>query len=277
MSMKQKGLEWIKARAHKHLASNVKRYYPCVYTEEPSENGFGITVDIAPRQGKVVEVDSEWVLVKTSRDMLFAAARHLLQTVPEEGATVLITPYTRRLFDGSRMDAPVETSENGIKTLAFRLADTRSYLPVDKKTLRCSHLVNMITQIEDLKAPDGVRRISQVLVDAGASDKPGCFGFKDPTDEDLPFVAPTVQFRVSTAKFTGLLNVIFDVAIDLYKVQLVEPNTATVVQELVNIDFTSLGQAIVNLIDDGTWRIAKVEVIRQAPKRRKAAELPLAA
>lgn len=267
MLTKEDARDWLKTVVSAHIPSNATRYRFKVYLDETRENGrIGIQVDLAPQKGRAVELSDDWCLVKTDRTEFFVCARHLLASVPEIGSTVKITPYARRQFDGRRLDEPDTTVKDGIVSHAFHICRTTSALPIDKAALRCEHLVGMIRQVEEMKAPDGVRRLSQVLIDAGALTGP--VAYKDPVEEDIIAVPPTLQFRVASRKFEGQLNIVYDRAGDVCRVQLVEPNTAAVVKEVDFVCFSNLAETVVDLVDDGSWKMAQVEVVKAAPKRR---------
>lgn len=267
MLTKEDAKAWLKTVVSTHVPSNAKSYRYKVYTEERNENSsLGIQVDLSPQEGKVIDLTDEWCLVKTGRTEFFVCARHLLASVPEIGSAVKITPYARRQFDGRRLDEPDRTVRDGVVSHAFHIGRTTSTLPIDKAALRCEHLVEMIRQVEEMKAPDGVRRLSQALIDAGALTGP--VAYKDPVDEDIIAVPPTLQFRVASKKFDGQLNIVYDRAGDAYRVQLVEPNTAAVVKEVDFVYFSNLAETVIELVDDGSWKIAQVEIIKAAPKRR---------
>ncbi|ABM97037.1 hypothetical protein [Methylibium petroleiphilum] len=267
MLTKEDAKSWLKTVVSAHVPSNATSYRFKIYTEQASENAtLGIQVDLSPQEGKVVELTEDWCLVKTARTEFFVSARHLLASVPEVGSTVKITPYARRQFDGRRLDEPDTTVRDGIVSQAFHIGRTSSELPIDKASLRCEHLVEMIRQVEEMKSPDGVRRLSQVLIDAGALTGP--VAYKDPVEEDIIAMPPTLQFRVASKKFSGQLNIVYDRAGDVYRVQLVDPNTAAVVKEVDFVCFSNLAETVFDLVDDGSWKIAQVEILKPAPKRR---------
>lgn len=269
---KQDARNWLKTVAHNHLSTRTRSYTYSVYTKEPTiSSSLGLQMDLSPQEGKVVEINDDWLLVKKGRAAeFFICARHLLEQTPDIGATVKITPYARRGFDGRRLDEPVvEDCGNGLVVRRFLLGATESPLPIDKATLSCFQLKEMISQIEALKAPDGVRRLSQVLIDAGACNGP--VSYLDPTDEDIIALAPKVRFRIESGKHQGYLDIEYDRGLDYYRVKLIEDISLNTLKEIDDVDFTSLAEVVADLVDDGQWRMAKVEVLKPAPKLKKAA------
>jgi len=186
----------------------------------------------------------------------------ILKTSPEVGATVLITPYHRRRFDGLNVGAP---EKNGMFT-TYTLGDSDSRIPVDRSSLQSSYLRDLINQLSKLPAGDGVRNIGNMLVDAGGAN-PGVAGYKDIPDEDAAIVAPAIAFNIDTKKFKGVLSVEYNRGIDYYEV--VQLVSGEEVNRVSDVDFTSLGAVITDLVDDGEWIHPRVEVLKKHPRRKR--------
>lgn len=267
MLTKEQARTWLQSVVINHLARNVNNYKFTPYVGGPTENTLGLMSDLQPQEGKVVEVSDDWCLLKTDRARFFVIDRQLLESTPEVGATVVITPYARRQFDGRRADAPTEEISNGVVFQRFTIGRVTTHLPiVNRENLRCPELIETIKLIEDQMTPDRCRSLSQALVDAGAAGHP--IGYKDPLPSEIIAMPPSLQFRVSTKKFQGNLNIVYDRAGDHYVVQLADPNTAEIVKQVDMVFTPDLASTVVDLIDDGAWRIAKVQVTKPAPKRR---------
>lgn len=256
---------WLRDVAWKHTPSNARRYQFQIYTGEASINVLGLQADLNPQEGKLVEVSEKWAAIKTARTEFFVCATPLMEFVPEIGATIRVTPYVRRKFDGTRLDAPKVQDLGGYMTSTIIIGERVSPIPVDKASLKSPYLRDMIAQLEELPAPDGTRTIAQLLVDAGAGTEPICFD--DPEDDDVIRKPPTIEFRITSQKWNGYLRVIYDRAMDFYRVQLTDTTKAKVEVDIQDVDFTSLGEVIANLVDDGNWRIAKVEVLKPGPRK----------
>ncbi|MBK7238030.1 MAG: hypothetical protein IPI02_21360 [Sterolibacteriaceae bacterium] len=270
-SRKDEAGEWTRSVIGNHLSRTARRYSLAMYVGEASvSTTLGIRFDLRPVEGKVVAQSDEWILVKIGRAAeFFVAARDFVDVVPELGAVVRITPYARRGFDGRRLDAPrEELCGNGVRISSFTLGENRSVLPIDKDALKSKHLRDMIVQVEELSAHDGMRCLSQVLVDAGACLAP--VEYVDPDDSHIIATPPALKFWVHTAKHDGWIEIRYDRATDTYTVVLTGPDGGLVVDE-EGVYFDSLAEVVVDLIDDGRWRIATVEILKPAPRRALAA------
>ena len=109
-----------------------------------------------------------------------------------------VEPYARRRFDGLRADTPEEetafTADGKPYTVQrFVLGSAPAKLPIPE--VRCPELQALIQQMEQLPAPDGYRRITHLLVDAGARD----FTWVDPLPNDIIATPPTISFTVKRA------------------------------------------------------------------------------
>lgn len=257
-----------RAVAGRHVPSNARRYsFLIVDSEPPVSAMLGVKTDYRPIAGKVVDTIEGAVVVKTGRTDFAVVSHEILSSIPEVGATVRITPYARRLFDGSRLDGPQvedQTLENGlrIQTRTIRIGDNRTPLPVQAQ--RSTYLQDLIRQIEEMRAPDGFRTVAQMLVDAKAT----AFTVVDPSDnDDIIATRPEISFSVSTARFEGRVSVVYWRVPDLYHVHFAPESGQP--EEVPDVDFMSLGGVLGERIDDGLWRIAKIEIESKASEKRK--------
>jgi len=259
---------WLYGIAGKYLPSNARQYTFKTMSGEVHTSSLGFQVDIAPAEGKVVDENDDWLLVKVGRTEFFIASKVLLQSIPEIGSTVRITPYHRRRFDGKEVGAPdVTDSGNGFQCQSFRLGDDNSRIPLDKAQLQSSFLRDMVNQIEKLPVGDGVRNIGNALVDAGGAN-PGLAGYKDISDYDAAVVPPSIGFNIDTQKFKGVLVVEYNRSMDYYNILLLDNGEE--VKRVEDVDFTTLGAVVIDLADDGLWKIATVEILKKAPKKKSA-------
>ncbi len=268
---KDQASEWVHSVARRHLPATARRYSLAVYVGEATVNTtIGIRIDLRPVEGKVVELTDEWILLKIGRAAeLFVVARDLVDVVPALGALVRITPYARRGFDGRRLDAPTEqTADGGLRVQSYILGESCSRLPIDKASLKSQYLRAMIDQVEALPAGDGMRRMSQVLVDAGAWMHP--VEFIDPHDHDIIATPPALKFRVATAKHDGGFEIRYDRAADTYDLFLTG-HDGGIVKQFEGALVDDIAGIAVEWLDDGSWRIAKVDVLKPAPRSVKAA------
>lgn len=267
---KDQAREWAHGVAGRHLPATARRYSLGVYAGEATVNStLGIRIDLHPVEGKVVEMTDEWILLKIGRAAdLFVVARDLVDVVPALGAVVRITPYARRGFDGRRLDAPTEEiADRGLRRQSWTLGESCSRLPIDKEALKSPYLRDMIDQVEALDAGDGIRCMSQVLVDAGAWMHP--VDFVDPDDRDIIAKPPALKFRVNTAKLVGAFEIRYDRAADTYDLFLTGQDGG-LVKQCEGALFDDIAGIAVDWLDDGSWRIAKVEVLKPAPRSKAA-------
>ena len=258
---------WVHPLITRFVPANTRRYSLSYYTgPSASTNAFGMLVDPAPAVGQIVAANEEWVLCKIARTRFLVCARSLLDLVPPVGSTARITFYAHRGFDGQRLDAPIEQRHDGHVIRTIVIGGRKAALPIERSALRSKRLQYMIEQVESLLAGDGVRRLAHVLVDAGAHLAP--IDFVDPVSELETEPAPMLRFRVRTAKADGWLELSCDVALDTYALRLVD-GEGRVLQQQTLERFPTLPELVVEWIDDGTWRRARVEILK-APRREAA-------
>jgi hypothetical protein len=257
-----------------HVPSNVRTFNFTVFDGKPKVSTLGLHIDPKPFEGKVIAITEEAIVVKTGRAAFAVLDRSLVTEVPPEGAKVQVEPYARRRFDGLRADTPEEdtaftTDGTPYKVQRFVLGAAPAKLPIPAP--RCPELQQLIEQMECLPAPDGYRRITHLLVDAGARD----FTWVDPLPADIIETPPAIGFAVSTAKFQGRVSVLYERGLDLYAVEL--HRDGELIERADEVYFDSLGQTLERLIDDGTWRRIRVQclsgskAIRQGKAVQKAA------
>ncbi len=272
---KDQASAWVRTVAQAHLASNCRQYRWAVYVAQRSNSSaFGFQVDLKPAEGKIVDENEDYVLMKTSRTEFFVAAKESLSVVPQVGSVCRITPYARRLFDGTRLDAPIEENlGNGIVSKVYKLGEYRSYLPIDKASIVCFQFRDMINIIESERADD-IPTVAQVLIDAGALAEP--VFFQDVlNEEDICDKPPTLRFKVSTSKHTGYVEIRYDRAGDCFTVLVLNDDMSIKSRNdevYIAIDSPSeIGRIIIDAVDDGSWKIAPVEILKKAPARKAIA------
>lgn len=208
----------------------------------------GVQADMPPFEGEVVFIDDNSIVIKESLayEIYVIVAKALATQVPEVGSKVRVTPYFRRNFDGSRADGCL--CDNGINSAydcpyAFGKSTT---LPFERPA--GYYMGYLYDQLNQLKAPDNVRNIAQLLVDASARD---FIVFDHDDDVEVP---ARIEFFVSTDKFTGKVSVLYEHITDLYLIFLWDGDDV-----VASSRFTS--EALADLIDDGSWNKIQIEVI----------------
>jgi hypothetical protein len=270
MSLKEQAGAWLKTIVSQHLSARSVQYRWSTYLAEPNIGSFGFQVDLDAQEGKIVAQSDDFILMKTAPTKFFIALKTALASIPEIGSTCKITPYFRRRFDGRPLSAPDdERTEGGVVITTFKLGERRSFLPFDKASFQCPQLQGLARVVEDERA-DPIRTIGQALIDAGALLEP--ISVNDPKPTDIFTSPPSLRFRVKTTKHDGYLSIIYDRGLDSFSVSLADMSLVEVHRQnelfMTPSGISDLGAAIVQLIDDGEWRLAKVEVLKAAPRKR---------
>ena len=241
-----------------HVPSNVRSFKFNIFDGEPKVSTLGFHIDPNPFEGRVIATTDEAIVVKTGRAEFAVLDRSLVTEVPDEGAKVKVEPYVRRRFDGQRADTPEEHTEftadgKPYTVQRFVLGSAPAKLPIPVP--RCPELQALIQQMEAMPAPDGFRRITHLLVDAGARD----FTWIDPLPKDIIATPPTIAFTVVSAKFQGRVAVQYKRGLDLYAVEL--HCDGELVERVDEVFFDALGETLERLIDDGSWRRIRVHCL----------------
>lgn len=239
-----------------HVPSKVRSFKFNIFDGQPKVSALGLQLDPKPFEGKVIARTDEAIVVKTGRAEFAVLDRALVTEVPDEGAKVQVEPYARRRFDGQRADTPEERTEltadgQPYTVQTFVLGAAPAKLPIPEP--RCPELQELIQQMEQLPAPDGFRRITHMLVDAGARD----FTWVDPLPRDIIETPPAIGFTVATAKFQGRVTVLYERGLDLFAVEL--HRDGQLVKRVEAVFFDSLGETLEQLLDDGNWRRIRVQ------------------
>ena len=239
-----------------HVPSNVRSFKFNIFDGQPKVSTLGFHVDPKPFEGKVIATTDEAIVVKTGRAEFAVLDKALVTDVPDEGAKVQVEPYARRRFDGLRADTPEESTEftaggQAYTVKRFILGSAPAKLPIAEP--QCPELQELIHQLEQLPAPDGFRRITHLLVDAGARD----FTVVDPSPSNIIATPPAIGFTVASAKFQGRVTVLYERGLDTYAVEL--HREGELVERVDEVFFDTLGQTLERLIDDGTWRLIRVQ------------------
>lgn len=255
--------EKIRLLASDHIPKNSSRYGCTIYDDKSALSNF---IDPEPFEGMVIDVNDIAIFLKTARTEFAAVDRALTNQQVSVGSKVLVTPYARRRFDGKRADTPREEvcrDSDGTEHIRriWLLGDVTVHLPLPK--VRCTHLARVIQYLETLPAPDGFRKVSHLLVDAGAYD----FSCVDPLEDgDVMRTPPTVCFHVSNLKFDGLVKVVCEGTSDQYAVELHREGSPIV--RVADLDAPGIGTCLGELIDDGCWLQIRIEVLASKTKRR---------
>ncbi|EMY8159274.1 GTPase [Pseudomonas monteilii] len=251
-----------------HVPRNARGFKYLVFDGQPLSSTMGFTIDPSPFDGKVVAATEEAIVVKVKPTEFAVLDPNLVTTVPTKGTKVHVEPYARRRFDGLRADTPetvTEMTADGVPYTVkrFMLGAAPAKFPIPEP--QCLELGQLIQQLEEMLAPDGYRKITHMLVDAGARD----FTWVDPTPSMIIATPPAISFTVSTEKFGGRVTILYDRAGDTYVVEL--HRDGELVDRHDEVYFDMLGEVLERLIDDGRWRLIGVNVIDAKGTRRRPA------
>lgn len=245
---------------NKFIPRHCRTFRYSIFDGQPKASAMGFCVDPQPFEGKVVSRTDAAIIVKhQGKQSEFSVLdRTLVTQEPGEGARVRVEPYARRRFDGLRADTPreeVRTLPDGTQytTQSFPLGQAPARLPIPEP--RCFELRQLIEQLEELPAPDGFRRITHLLVDAGARD----FSWVDPEPQDILRTPPAIGFTVATEKFVGRVRVLYERGLDLYAVELYRDDA--LIERADFVALYDLGKTLERLIDDGSWRRIRVNIL----------------
>lgn len=252
-------------RAAYSVGGNFRRYkYRVCDPINGGNSKLGLS-DFQPVEGKVIAIEEDVVVVQEGRKAVFVAFDlNNLDQVPSVGDKVKVTPYQRRRFDGKRLSDPVEEKhENGFVSKVYHLGEQASKIPGITADAS-QYLQDMAEQLANLPA-DSRRRITQVLIDAGAWKKPvQTFDVTEDTDTHL---LPKLVFHIEQENQKGTLSVTLDRAADAYVVALEEDGKEPVIRE--DCYFDDLGSVINELIvHNDDWLKDRVEIIKKAAKKK---------
>lgn len=256
-------------RVRSHIPKNATKWTARAISEPWCDTMVG-RMESKPAEGKVVEVSDSAIIVKVGRIDFWLVDRSQVDVIPEVGDTIRISPYARRDFDGRfAYEGKEEKWGEGFTSVVYQFGGNFTKLPVVKP--QCPYLVDLIEQLNELRAPDCFRNIAQLIADANGKD----FALVDPADEDVGKIAPSISCRVSTAKFSGRVSVALDVGADHYDFKLESDVGETTLIE--GIYFDQLGEVFAGRVDDGKWRTIRIELLKKAPKAKQRPDLGLAA
>lgn len=281
MSLKDNARDWIKSVIAPHLGKNIRSFKWSTYTGEIGHNQLGGVIFLQPAEGKVVEMDDRFTLIKTGPANFTVIVTSLLSDPVTVDDKVSVKFYQPRRFDGTAADGSEDASQNGsrmimltgVKTL-FPAKWEGRYLCINSRLseayteIQNPYLRDMLSQMEAMPVDSGLRYAINVLVDAGAQD----LQFVDPPEANSVETPPGLTMRIVNCKFAGSLYVGYDRGTDTYFLELT-PGDGSDQRRFEGIHFNELGPRLVEEIDDREWLKARVTIIKKAPKRKVQPEL----
>ncbi|ABD72062.1 conserved hypothetical protein (plasmid) [Rhodoferax ferrireducens T118] len=277
---------WIQAHIANHLGSNIRQYTWRTWLGQPKVNSLGGLSFLQAAEGKVVEMDDDLILVKTSAKEFCIVAKDLLNAPVEVEAKVKLTFYDLRDFDGLKSDGSDDPSTGGCKS--FMLTGAKTLLPAiweergewsnrakavtaSWTTIQNPYLRDLIKQLEGTYADScRGRNLVNVLVDANGTTPI----FIDPSEakscsEDKE-KWPAIITTVNSAKFRGRVAIRYDRGADTYEIELT-PNLGEA-RLFGMVHFDDLQPILVGQIEDDSWQSVNVEILKAAPKKKRVLE-----
>lgn len=274
---------WLKSVIRNHIGSNITKYNWRLWIGQPKANMLGGNSYLSPSSGKVVDISPEFTLVKTKPSAFDVIATALLDREVSIGQTVALQFYQLRDFNGLNSDGsedPVAPGQfrsmmlTGAKTLVPVMWNgrhhNRSELVIEKwPTIQNRYLIDLVKLLEEFPAAGG-RNLVNVLVDANGEAPT----FVDPPEahsanEDYT-QWPGLMCKTNSAKFTGTVAIRYNRGSDTYDVEFT-PNTGEPTR-LDWIHFDDMHNVLVDQLEDGGWANVKVQVLKQAPKKKPQQE-----
>lgn len=222
-------------------------------------NKRGIFIDPIPFVGKVVHYNEQMMIVKTKSTEYMAVALDYVTCRPKRGTKVLVTPYARRQFGGTRCDRyEAEIQGDNIKhyviTQEALYPMDPTYFPIDNLHSKSNLFKNLIKNMQTLFAHHGLRNLVHILVDANAKN----FKFVDPV-VNYGGSYPYMECEVNTQKYKGLVKIwIYD---NGHEFGISFSNGNCVLGSENRIPFEQLGERLEERIDDGKWRKIKINIL----------------
>ncbi len=260
--------------ARKHclhsLGKNIKQYYVRAYEGGRGTSSLGFPIDFGDVQGRVVAIADGYVGIKFAPNRICVVPVDLCSPVPNAGDDVAVTFYKALRFDGKSISGkddgnggsfcignstqfPVTWSAD--KT--YERYGRAPYGAEEKTAVTNQYLIAMINELEGQSAPDG-RKLVAVIRDAYV----GGLTFKDPPyakscDPDRTRW-PSIELRArSKAGDEFDFAIRYERASDTFAV---EARGAI----YASIHYDQLGEVISQVLDDESWRLAKVTITKAA-------------
>ncbi len=278
MNLRTESEQWLRTVVRQHVGSNIRRFTWTAYVGEVRHNMLGGITYLSPCEGKVVDANERFTLVKTSPNTFCVVLTELLTHAVAIGDRIELTFYKLRRFDGTAADGSDDAAVGGARTISLTGAETLfpvrwedRYLGINDKfasdfrVIQNPYLRDLIVQCEKLPVNGGLRRVVNVLVDANATD----LDFNDPPEALSATSPPAIRVNVSTGRFTGAMEIFYDRAQDYYGLHLL-PADGSEGSDVTDICFDELGETLLSAIDDAAWSKANVKMIKPAPKQRGA-------
>ncbi|QHE89301.1 hypothetical protein [Hydrogenophaga sp. BPS33] len=280
MNLKEIARAWVKTVVGAHVGKNIRSYKFATYTGDTDHNALGGVSYLLPAEGRVVEQSEDFTLIKTGLADFCIVKTQLLSEPVAIGDKVNLQFYQLRRFDGTAADGSGDARQNGSRTIMLTGAQTYfpakwegRYLGINDRfaseytAIHNPYLRDMLTQMEEMRVDGGLRRVINVLVDAGAKD----LAFVDPQESKSVLVPPGITCTVNTEKFHGPIMLGYDRGLDTYFIELGVAGQEGA-RRIEDVHFNEMGNRLIDALDDRSWLKAKVNIIKKAPKKKPLQE-----
>lgn len=248
------GRDWIRLNATSLLAPTHKPGISFVTTSLVT-NTIGARVDHLPFTGVAVHADQVMSIVLDDQGDFIVIDNTVLPQSLQVTSRVTVTPYARRHFNGARVDGmfdPLEHADGNVHKLPVKLVGSMaSKIPVaEPKSDEGKHMLDFIHRA---RCPDGVRVLSNLLVDIGASN----LAFLEGVDK------MALVFDCNTSSFNGRIQLSMtytmqDFCLEMFTVLTSGDEKLQHKHESVSPD--DLPTVMSVLLCDGSWKKAHVQV-----------------
>lgn len=237
------------------IPKNVRSYKWRIIEQNSVSPTLGMRIMPSSVEGKVVHINDEFTILKVERNLFAGVATQALSIKPPvlgEGVKVKITPHLPRDIDGIALDKPsLKDPEYGNENVTIiGMRQQRMDITPESQILR-----NLVQTLDEMAMPDGQRTLTSALITAGA--RRNNLQWVEDESKSIYYL----QMRLATEKFAGIFRLAYQVAEDLYAVDLKPDDAAKPGLNHESLYFDELGYFIAHHIDDGQWRINKVELL----------------
>lgn len=260
---------WLRSNVRANIPANARTYRSTTLSNRSCTSSMGFKTDHPDFIGTVIKSNPEFKVVKSGRTEFVIIDPTVLRAELHEGSKVSIIPYARRHFNGRRLTDPEPVIDSsGVRMSVIKIGSSVSEIPVEKPKSKLG--LHLLDNLQRMSCPDGIRVVSNLLVDVGAKN----FRFVDvdfdntESKGDLQFI-----FDCSNLKFSGRVTVGVDRGLGLFYIEMhkVNDNHPDILQHRCEgVCLDSLAEVLSTLLCDGEWRFAKVEVLHRAKVKQLA-------
>lgn len=277
---------WLHARAGQHLPRTARKYQYRTWTGEAKHNMLGGISFLKPAEGTVADQDAEYILIKEKGNQFALLYADLANTPVNTGDKVVATFFQLKDFQGLSSDGsndPVETLQGGFTSRSIALTGAKTNFPYTwegRYTSRNLSVTRTWTQIQNpylhdlIKQMEGIpvdscRTIADLLVSAKARNLAVFDPVENKSCDEDRMKWPSIAMDVTTTKFTGNVAIRYDRAADTYTIDFRALDGTVDTHD--DIHFDGIGDLLLHHIDDGSWKMVAITILKKAAKKREVA------